>query len=689
MISLCLLVVGAAQAQPPTGVQPPTGAQPRPSAQPERDTAASPPQAPAAPARQSAAPTPVDLAYRNQVLQRAKELRLWERDEWLRLGHYRPSTFGGYESEVDGDNFFVATNGKEDPRAELLATILAFFSERPLALKQGPAQGKADSEYATCRFPARLLWLSKELQLDLRRLPQRACEKFITFVQEMQPQSLTLVFSSYYLNNPASAFGHSLLRVNKAKQADEKHQALLDYGIDFSANVDTNNSIVYAVKGLMGMFPGVYRRVPYYYKVREYNDFESRDLWEYELNLSPAQVITVVAHIWELGPSYFDYYYLSENCSYHILGALEVADPALHLLEHVSWPAVPVDTLRALYKNPGLVRSLHFRPSGRTTVHSRLAEFDDEQVGLVGKLLRDPKADLPVEINKDQEAALLDATLDIADTKYSAELVKKEADRDFEAKETKQALLERRAGLLVRSEPFRLVPEAGQQPHVGHGTRRLLLGSGYGPERGASHELGFRLALHALSDPPPGYPESAEIEFMALRARYFVERSLPWLEELSLVRVTSISPWSRFEWPLAWTVRFGWDRLYDSGCDGCLATTGEVGGGMSLSAFSDGLIFYLMTLTDVAALAPIAGGIADLPLRAGIGPSGGLRLRFSDDLVLLTQGKFMFRPFQNPMRTWQASGQLRYQYTPGAVFGVDASAEPTEQRLLGSSILYF
>ena len=25
--------------------------------------------------------------------------------------------------------------------------------------------------------------------------------------------------------------------------------------------------------------------MPYYYKVREYNDYESRDLWEYELEL--------------------------------------------------------------------------------------------------------------------------------------------------------------------------------------------------------------------------------------------------------------------------------------------------------------------------------------------------------------------------------------------------------------------
>jgi hypothetical protein len=34
---------------------------------------------------------------------------------------------------------------------------------------------------------------------------------------------------------------------------------------------------------------GEYSLMPYYRKVKEYGDFESRDLWEYELNLSPEE----------------------------------------------------------------------------------------------------------------------------------------------------------------------------------------------------------------------------------------------------------------------------------------------------------------------------------------------------------------------------------------------------------------
>lgn len=40
--------------------------------------------------------------------------------------------------------------------------------------------------------------------------------------------------------------------------------------------------------------------MPYYRKVKEYGDFESRDLWEYELNLTPEETRFLVSHIWEM-----------------------------------------------------------------------------------------------------------------------------------------------------------------------------------------------------------------------------------------------------------------------------------------------------------------------------------------------------------------------------------------------------
>ncbi|MEL0631100.1 hypothetical protein V6256_16205, partial [Psychromonas aquatilis] len=45
---------------------------------------------------------------------------------WLQLGHYHSNFFGGGESEVDEDSFFIASEGKTNPAAQLQATLDAF-----------------------------------------------------------------------------------------------------------------------------------------------------------------------------------------------------------------------------------------------------------------------------------------------------------------------------------------------------------------------------------------------------------------------------------------------------------------------------------------------------------------------------------------------------------------------------------
>ena len=45
---------------------------------------------------------------------------------WIKLGHYRSTTLGSWKSEVDSTEFFLSSEGKTNPEAELNATINAF-----------------------------------------------------------------------------------------------------------------------------------------------------------------------------------------------------------------------------------------------------------------------------------------------------------------------------------------------------------------------------------------------------------------------------------------------------------------------------------------------------------------------------------------------------------------------------------
>jgi hypothetical protein len=611
-----------------------------------------------------------------RLVRAAHEVHLAERPMWWRLLHYRSGLFG-VSSEVDGGHFFNAADGDTDPEGELDATLRAFFS---------PGPSDEDIQHPFCRFPARLAWLNAELHFDFRVLPKQACPRFEEFERRVEPESISLIFSSYFLNNPASAFGHTLLRLNKKRASDdEERQALLDHGINFGANVDTGNAVLYAIEGLAGLFAGEFTNVPYYFKVREYNDFESRDLWEFELALSPREVDMAVAHIWELGSALFAYYYLSQNCSYQMLSILEVASPRIDLMSKLGWPVLPVDTLRAVADNPGLVRAITYRPSTRVQFRRRLAALDDGEAELVFRLGEDPDAPLPASASAERQMAILDTALDLIAFRHSKELLEPASAASARA----QRLQSRRARLGLISPPLVIpVPEL-ENPLRGHERVRLDLGEGYSTRSGFYHALDLRLALHDWSDPSAGYPETLSISFLPIRLRHYIERQRLELEQASLIAITSLVPMDAFDQSISWHAHVGAARIHDDGCDECLAGLLEAGGGVAGGLFDDGVLAYLNFNTALAGLGPIEGGLFGWPLRVGVGPKAGLRLRPLPELVSTLRADLQYLPAQTPTFTWAASATLRWMYRHNFALSLEARAFPSGADLQAASTLYF
>src|SRR6266566_2282472 len=98
----------------------------------------------------------------------------------------------GIPADFDDRGIFMAHTGKTDPQAELEATLAKFFSDELVGRSRQPAQ---------CAFVARYHWLKSELAIDNRRLPPRTCERFQSWFAEMNPQSITLIFASAFMNN--------------------------------------------------------------------------------------------------------------------------------------------------------------------------------------------------------------------------------------------------------------------------------------------------------------------------------------------------------------------------------------------------------------------------------------------------------------------------------------------------------
>ncbi|HEX8907648.1 MAG TPA: DUF4105 domain-containing protein, partial [Anaeromyxobacteraceae bacterium] len=539
----------------------------------------------------------ISARYLAELVATARARRLSEALAWRRLIHYRSTWLGGVESDADGPAFFLAPSGKRDPQAELEATLAGFFA--PPAPSPDPK-----GQHPQCQFPARLAWLSAELGIDRARLPAPPCPRLDEFRARVQARSVTLVFSSYYLNNPASAFGHTFLRLNKTAAPEAaKHFQLVDFGVDYAATVDTGNVLLYAVKGLTGFFHGNWNHYPYFYKVREYADYESRDLWEYDLALTPAETDLLVAHLWELGSTWFDYYYLTENCSHGVLAALEAAAPRLELLRHLGLIVLPADTVKALFENPGLVGAVHFRPSIRTQFLTRAAALSPRERDALQALAAEPGAPTP-GLTPPEQAHALDAALDWVDFAHAKELLDAKV---TPAADLKQRLMQRRSAVPVQSEDLVVPPVLAQQPQLGHGSLRMGVGGGASTRSGPLAVYDFRLALHDLADPPTGYPALAQIEFLPVRVRYEPRHDALRLERALLVDVFSLNSFSRFDQHITWRAALGADTVRDAGCPGCLAGVAQLGGGLAQAVLGDAVTAYALTEAELAAAPALQG----------------------------------------------------------------------------------
>lgn len=497
-----------------------------------------------------------DSGYLAQLQQRAHDLRLAERQEWLNLLHYKPYPFWpGARSLADDPAFFNAPDGKTNPESELNATLAAFFSDRMETNEQQNPQ---------CSFIARYHWLDAQLKFDADQLPRQPCRRFFAWRDALNPHEATLVFPAAYLNNPASMYGHTLIRID-AKDQNE-HTRLLAYAIGYAAATDETNGFAFAIRGLMGGYPGIYSIEPYYLKVREYNDIENRDVWEYRLNLSPEEIDRLLMHVWELGPIRFDYYFFDENCSYHLLALLEVARPGLQLTDQFRWWAIPSDTVRETVKQPGLLREAIFRPSKATVIRQRLAAVNLEQRSLAKCLATGERsvADDQLEaFPAGQRAQILELGHD-----YLIYLKAHNGDTPEAGKRTRELLLARSQVDVPDATPPVQVPET--RPDKGHNTSRLGLGWGI---RGGQHyqAIVMRPSYHEQNDPEGGYTPGAQIQFFNLALRHYAGTSMR-VEEFMPLDIYSLSPSNDYFQPISWKINAGWSRKkFASGAEPLLA----------------------------------------------------------------------------------------------------------------------
>jgi len=519
---------------------------------------------------------PVNNPELQFLIDSSSKTELWKDIEWLNLLHYQGGPgLTDFLSQVDDPVFFNAKDGKTNPQSELKKTLISLYATDILN----------PDEHAQCRNIARFNWLKSKYPDSFKKIPLIICKEYNEWRREVPEEKVSLIFPAYHLNSPSSMFGHTLLRIDPAE--NEQGSTWLSTAVNFGANIqNSDNSIFFAVKGLAGGYSGTFIVAPYYEKIKEYNRQENRDIWEYPLNLTPAETKRIVLHLWELKNIKFDYYFFDENCSYRLLELLQVARPELKLTEQFGLTAIPIDTVRSI-EQANLMEDTVYRPSQTTSINFLLNKLNKTQRKLVLKISKD------AELINSGEFLQYDTNTQniILDTAYRYLRYQQNDAGRSEPNAKNSYLLLTAINKTKNFSTTEISYTETQRPEKGHLSKRLAVTAGEDTDQ-SYLQLDFRMSFHSLEDNLEGFLEGAQINIGSLSLRTTEDETQ--LQHLDLIDIFSLTPRNDFFQPLSWRVYTGLEQQLINNRDHLTAhVTG--GAGVSYNAWQRSSVYGMFT----------------------------------------------------------------------------------------------
>ncbi len=299
---------------------------------------------------------------------------------WVKLGHYESVGAGRWRSAVHPGEFFLSAQGHTDPLGELQASLAAM---------NAPPAADAD-QHAQCRFPARLLWLRRELGGTVAFRTDIQCPKYQEWTRTGGIESVSVVLATGFLGNPASYYGHMLLKFNYRDSPGAA--GLMDESASYGAILDgrRDNPFVYIVRSVLHGYDAGFSNIRFYFHDHNYGNHELRDLWEYRLALSDADRDMVVAHTWEVLGRRYTYQFFQGNCALRMAEVVQTAEGVDFVGGWRPW-IIPQALIRKLaearYQGHPLVEEVIYHPSRQSRFYEKYQALPAAARRLVHDLL--------------------------------------------------------------------------------------------------------------------------------------------------------------------------------------------------------------------------------------------------------------------------------------------------------------
>lgn len=571
-------------------------------------------------------------------IERAEQQKLDQDITWQRLMYANEKG----QSEVNYSGYFLSNDGKKDLKQELHTNIQALF------------QFAEPNQSVRCRFPARSHWLMQQLHIQEQQLPIVTCPELDDWIGQIKPYKATLIYATDFMGNPSSMFGHTLLRLDPK---DQKQLNLVSYAVNYAATVTSGEGWSFAWNGLTGQYPGEYSLMPYYRKVKEYGDLESRDLWEYELSLTPEETRFLVQHIWEMKHVSFPYYFVSDNCAYRLLGLIDLVRPTLNLKQQFKVASIPVETIKAI-EQQGLVKDTVYRPALETQLLSQVRQHGKTLAKVAHQLAFAEIKDMPTILEQYQgrdRAKILEMAYDDLYLQFIGHKV----EPSFAQSRLRQ-LLSLRSQIDLekqRQEPVR--PKV--DPTQAHDAHHFSVNMGEVQDEKVI-ELGHRQAYHDLIDPQGGFRTGTQLLFWEGSIQYREDELK--LNHFDFLSVNSYNPITPFKIPLSWGFNLGWQQeaLEQGGQFSEHEQHGvanlKVQMGYSYADQAREHLCYAQIQNHIQ-----AGKALDQGWHFGMGPTIGCQNIWSDKINSLIQVEL---PYWQDSQQWQMrlNTQLQYVLNP-------------------------
>lgn len=496
----------------------------------------------------------------NSLIEKAIQEKISEHKVWHSLVFYEinSSSATGIKSAVNSDAFFLSDKGRTDPFSELMETIKA-FSE---------TSKKISDDHAQCVFRGRYLWLKEQLNFSDKDIKSQECPEYDKWSLNKSVSSISVILATGYLGNPASYYGHLLVKMNVSDEV--KRTSLEDVSINYGAIVpDNENPVVYMIKGIFGGYDAGFSHIQFYFHNHNYGENENRDLWEYELELSYDEVQLVVAHAWEVMKQKYDYFFLDKNCAYRVADLFAVIDGVDILPENPLWvvPQSVMQKIGSVSRNgQSLVKSVTFHPSRQSRLYYRYSNLDDLEKNIIDEVVDNidylnMKEFVSLELMPKQR--ILDALLD-----YYQYLRDVHASGNDENNIKYRKILRKRFQLPAGEELVDF--SSNNMPHQGRAPSLISSGVIDNEKKGDGVRFVVRPAYYDSLDTDYGHVKNAslamaELQFEVFDGKYSV-RSFDFVNIESVNSFVTGLPGDR---GVGWKLRFGFEQQNLS-CDKCL-----------------------------------------------------------------------------------------------------------------------